>query len=113
MKTRTTLIILLALLTAISPVFAGGSKEAKADDGLTHIEMWYNATQTEVGPLPNDWVGYDILREIGKIHRIGNPLSSARRYIRRRPVAAALRVEFGEEGAVLRFGVYFKAESIL
>ncbi len=66
MKTRKFLAILLVLLIGFGQVFAGGSSDKKAsDNGLTHIEMWYNATQTEVGPLPNDWVGYDILKDMG------------------------------------------------
>lgn len=58
-------IALIALL-CVSFAFANGTQEAgKSGNGLTHIEMWYNATQTEVGPLPNDWVGYDILKGMG------------------------------------------------
>ena len=58
-------IALIALL-CVSFAFANGTQEAgNSGNGLTHIEMWYNATQTEVGPLPNDWVGYDILKGMG------------------------------------------------
>lgn len=58
-------VILLFTLLFSSSVFAAGQNEsAKASkSGLTHINMWYNATQTEVGPLPNDWIGYQILKD--------------------------------------------------
>ena len=63
MKTKRIMMTVLLSLLALSFVFAEGQAETKTDNGLTHIEMWYNATQTEVGPLPDDWVGYDILRD--------------------------------------------------
>lgn len=62
MKTKRIMMTVLLSLLALSFVFAEGQAEKKTDNGLTHIEMWYNATQTEVGPLPDDWVGYDILK---------------------------------------------------
>ena len=53
---------------ALSGVWAQGSSEGSAvaekkSDALIPVTMWYNATQTEVGPLPNDWVGYQILKD--------------------------------------------------
>ncbi len=63
---KTIAIVLMALCTFA--LFAQGGSDAKSStgDGLTHITMLYNATQTEAGPLPNDWVGYDILKnELG------------------------------------------------
>ncbi len=53
------------LVIAASMIFAQGAEEASAakKDGPTHIEMWYAATATEVGPLPDDWVGYQRLRD--------------------------------------------------
>ena len=57
----------LALTLAGATLAAQGSTEAaagpKGTDKPTKITMWYNATQTEVGPLPNDWVGYQILKD--------------------------------------------------
>ncbi len=54
--------ILLVALSAF--IFAQGKGESKPKtDGPVKIEMWYNATQTEVGPLPNDWIGYKILKD--------------------------------------------------
>ncbi len=53
------------------PVFAGGGKEAAAtaagtpDDPVT-IDLWFGASMTEAGMIPEDWVGYDIIRnELG------------------------------------------------
>lgn len=58
------LIICLILLAGSALLVAQGKSEAVADpDEPTKIEMWYNATQTEVGPLPDDWVGYQILKD--------------------------------------------------
>lgn len=66
MKTRRIVAIAMLSLLALSFAFANGAAESgKKSDGLTHIEMWYNATQTEVGPLPNDWKGYEILKGMG------------------------------------------------
>ena len=62
-------IALFALIFALSPVFAGGSSESSSaststqSDGPVSISVWYGAAITEAGPIPNDWVGYDILRE--------------------------------------------------
>lgn len=55
-------LVLIAMSSAL--VFAqGGTESAAKAAGPTKIDMWYNATQTEVGPLPNDWVGYKILKD--------------------------------------------------
>ena len=45
------------------PLSAGGSKEAASSDGTVDIELWYAAAVTEAGPIPEDWVGYDIIRD--------------------------------------------------
>ena len=60
------LLALLITLSVCSLVFAGGSKEAETvttEDGLVPINMWYGAAVTEAGPIPEDWVGYDIIRD--------------------------------------------------
>ncbi len=55
---------LLVLLLAASLVFAGGSGEAESDeDGLVTIDFWFGGTISEAGMIPEDWVGYDIVRD--------------------------------------------------
>ena len=61
------LVALLALALLASSVFANGAAEkssasASSDEPVT-IEVWYGAAITEAGPIPEDWVGYDIVRE--------------------------------------------------
>ncbi len=63
---RKTLIFSAALLAVGSFAFAQGQNEAsskKASSGPVHVTLWYPATQTEVGPLPNDWAGYQIVKD--------------------------------------------------
>ena len=60
--------ILLVALLSCAFVFANGGSEATSGpvtnaDGTVTIELWYGAAITEAGPIPDDWVGYDILRE--------------------------------------------------
>ena len=59
--------LMLIALIAMSAVFANGAGESTAsavnEDGTVTIELWYGAAITEAGPIPDDWVGYDILRE--------------------------------------------------
>ena len=59
---KKTLIILLVALIAMTAVFAQGAAETKSSGPMT-ITMLYAATQTEVGSLPDDWAGYQILRD--------------------------------------------------
>ena len=56
--------IFVVLIASIS-LFAGGSGETSAvnEDGTVDITMWYGAAVTEAGPIPDDWVGYDIIRD--------------------------------------------------
>ena len=56
------LTILLVALIAMTAVFAQGAAETKSSGPMT-ITMLYAATQTEVGSLPDDWAGYQILRD--------------------------------------------------
>lgn len=74
MKKRT-LAISILLILVMGFAFAQGKSEAKAD-GPVKIEMWYNATQTEVGPLPDDWVGYEILKDRFNIELTANAIPS-------------------------------------
>ena len=60
--------ILLVALLSCAFVFANGGSEATSGpvtnaDGTVTIELWYGAAITEAGPIPDDWIGYDILRE--------------------------------------------------
>ena len=59
---KKTLIVLLVALIAMTAVFAQGATETKSEGPVT-ITMLYAATQTEVGGLPDDWAGYQVLRE--------------------------------------------------
>ena len=59
---KKTLIVLLVALIAMTAVFAQSATEAKSEGPMT-ITMLYAATQTEVGGLPDDWAGYQILRD--------------------------------------------------
>ncbi len=75
MKKR--LIVISILLLIMSTLaFAQGAKESTAS-GPTKIDMWYNATQTEVGPLPDDWVGYQILKDRFNIELEASSLPSS------------------------------------
>ena len=58
-------ILLIAAMVLSFPVFAGGSSEASVvnEDGTVDIDFWYGAAVTEAGPIPEDWVGYDIIRD--------------------------------------------------
>ncbi len=60
------LAILLVLLT-IFPLFANGDKEQNSattdEEKPVDIELWYWAAITEAGSIPDDWVGYDIVRD--------------------------------------------------
>ena len=68
-KFKSILLVVLAVLLAM-PMFAGGSKETKQaagtpEDPIT-IDLWFGAAITEAGMIPEDWVGYDIIRnELG------------------------------------------------
>ncbi len=56
----------MVMLSVSIMVFAGGSNEASATvdaNGNVPITLWYGAAVTEAGPIPADWVGYDIIRD--------------------------------------------------
>ncbi len=58
------LILCLVLVTSISFVFANGGSETKQDGtGPVDIELWYSAAVTEAGAIPDDWIGYDIIKD--------------------------------------------------
>ena len=68
-KVKGFLLVVLALLIAM-PVFASGSGETKQAAGTPEdpvsIDLWFGAAITEAGMIPEDWVGYDIIRnELG------------------------------------------------
>ena len=60
---KKTIIVLLVALLAGSFAFAQGAEEAAASTGPMTITMLYSATQTEAGSLPDDWAGYQVLRD--------------------------------------------------
>ena len=57
--------LLIAMLVCTSVFANGGSETTTAvnPDGTVTIELWYGAAITEAGPIPDDWVGYQILRD--------------------------------------------------
>ncbi len=59
MKKLITALVLIALL--VTPLIGQGRTES-ADKPVT-IELWYGAAMTEAGPIPEDWVGFDLIRE--------------------------------------------------
>ncbi len=53
-------------MLSASLLFAAGSQESAVttdERGNVPITLWYGAAVTEAGPIPNDWTGYDIIRE--------------------------------------------------
>ena len=72
-------IALFALVLIASPLFAQGAKDATktaSSDGPVTIEVWYGAAITEAGPIPEDWVGYDIVRDELNINLVLTALPS-------------------------------------
>ncbi len=60
---RSLLFVLIAMLS-LTFVFANGSKEATTEDDKTvDITLWYGAAVTEAGPIPDDWVGFQIIKD--------------------------------------------------
>ena len=58
-------IVASALVVAIAaPAFSA----PKNKDGSVDIELWYGAAASEAGPVPNDWVGYKIVKDKLKIN---------------------------------------------
>ena len=60
-----TALVLLMLVAIAMPVFAGGGsdKSSSSSNGITTISLWYGAAITEAGDIPNDWLGYQILKD--------------------------------------------------
>jgi len=60
-------IFLTILLIGIVSLSAQGANESAAakkdDDGLTHITFWYSGTYSETNSIPDDWVGYQRLKD--------------------------------------------------
>lgn len=52
-------VVTVAAITAFAMVSCGGGKK---DSAMTDIELWYGAAASEAGPIPADWVGYDIVK---------------------------------------------------
>ena len=72
-------IVLFVLALLASPLFAQGSKDSASAAGSNEpvtIEVWYGAAITEAGPVPDDWVGYDILRDEHNINLVLTALPS-------------------------------------
>lgn len=59
-------LMLIVLLAAFALFAQGGAEKtapaAKADEPVT-IELWYGAAITEAGAVPDDWAGYQILKD--------------------------------------------------
>ena len=56
---------ILVTVFMLLPLVAGGNSETASvnADGTVNIDFWYAAAVTEAGPIPEDWVGYDIIRD--------------------------------------------------
>ncbi len=63
-----------ALIIAVSAVSC--SKE-NSKDAATDIELWYGAAASEAGPVPADWVGYQIIKDKLNINLILTQLPSS------------------------------------
>jgi putative aldouronate transport system substrate-binding protein len=61
MKKSTT--IILAILIVLSQFLVAYEPLAEPDQDLIEINLWAQATVTESGPPPDDWVAYDIIRD--------------------------------------------------
>ena len=60
-------IVASALVLAIAaPAFSAKAETNK--DGTVDIELWYGAAASEAGPIPNEWVGYKIIKDKLKIN---------------------------------------------
>lgn len=62
------LVLFLVVLAAFSALlFANGTNEksatAAASDKPVTINLWYGAAVTEAGPIPDNWVGYQIIKD--------------------------------------------------
>ena len=66
MKTMKRVLIVLVVCALCLPLFANGGSEAPAtakESGPVTINLWYGAAMTEAGAVPNDWAGYQILKD--------------------------------------------------
>ena len=52
-------VVSMAAVAALAMVSCGGAKKSSAVD----IELWYGAAASEAGPVPADWVGYQIVKD--------------------------------------------------
>jgi ABC-type sugar transport system, periplasmic component len=60
------LTVLCIVLIAMTSLFAQGGAETaapKKEEGPVTIDLWYGAAITEAGPVPADWVGYQIIKD--------------------------------------------------
>ncbi len=72
-------------ISALSLAFfmASCSKESstastnQSKNSLTTIELWYGASATEAGPIPADWVGYQIIKDKLNINLVLTQLPSS------------------------------------
>lgn len=60
-KRRLCMVVVLAIMVLCVPLFAQGQREGMG--GPVEIDLWYGSAITEAGPPPEDWVGFDIIRE--------------------------------------------------
>ena len=52
-------VVSAAAIATLAMVSCGGGKKSSAVD----IELWYGAAASEAGPIPADWVGYQIVKD--------------------------------------------------
>lgn len=65
---KKTLLVLLILTCLVGALFAQATSEqaapaAPAKEEPVTIDLWYGAAITEAGPPPDDWVGYQIIKD--------------------------------------------------
>ena len=77
MKLKKTLVVLLALMLAVTSLFAEGSKEKAKKDDLVTINFWYNPAIVEAGSPPSDWFVYERVRNELGINLVLTPLPSS------------------------------------
>lgn len=78
MKEKHVVLSIALLVFCATLAFAQGNKDVqKKSEGPIPVELWYHATTSEVGPLPTNWTGYDIIREKFNIELTTSALPSS------------------------------------
>jgi len=63
-KKMSTWLVLVTILALVAmPLFSQGAADKKASEGTNVTELWYGEAMTEAGPPPEDWVGFQIIKD--------------------------------------------------